>query len=511
METLAFFALCVFTLCVRDGEAVRGLRPGREKYYSPEKDFTCLDGSDTVPFQLVNDDYCDCNDGSDEPGTAACPNMLFHCVNAGHKSDDVFSSRVNDKICDCCDGSDEWGTEVSCPNTCQEMGRKAHEEQNRLRELHEQGYQKKLEYSAQGKQKTEESRSSLSQKEAELDVVRREVEELASVKDAAEEPETAAKEEHKERWDAERVVREEAEGRDKARFGFDELDSNSDGLVTVDELRMRYELDDDEDGDVSEEEALGYLNSQPSMDFDAFYSNAWETIADRCQFQHPPPTPPPIQPPYAPPPEDRGMDPEDDNEDYDSDDEDEYDSDDDDDGDADADHGAAMSDYDDDTKALIATADAARSAHREADDRRTGIEREITELKKYLDIPYGVEFEFSQLYNQCYEYTDREYTYKMCSFGKVTQRPKNGGRETNLGTWGKWNGPSDNLYSVMRYEDGEKCWNGPSRSATISIVCGMEEKLFSASEPNRCEYAMEFSTPAVCEAGKHAPHGHQEL
>ncbi len=60
METLAFFALCVFTLCVRDGEAVRGLRPGREKYYSPEKDFTCLDGSDTVPFQLVNDDYCDC-------------------------------------------------------------------------------------------------------------------------------------------------------------------------------------------------------------------------------------------------------------------------------------------------------------------------------------------------------------------------------------------------------------------------------------------------------------------
>jgi len=38
-------------------------------FYDPAKDFTCLDGSLSVPFSSVNDDYCDCADGTDEPGT----------------------------------------------------------------------------------------------------------------------------------------------------------------------------------------------------------------------------------------------------------------------------------------------------------------------------------------------------------------------------------------------------------------------------------------------------------
>lgn len=38
--------------------------------YEPnnKQTFQCLDGSAQIPYEHLNDDYCDCADGSDEPG-----------------------------------------------------------------------------------------------------------------------------------------------------------------------------------------------------------------------------------------------------------------------------------------------------------------------------------------------------------------------------------------------------------------------------------------------------------
>lgn len=89
-------------------ERIRGVREKDRSLYISEHSntFKCKDDSAVIRLNQVNDDYCDCeSDGSDEPGTEACPNGKFFCLPEERY---MPSSRVNDGICDCCDGSDEW-------------------------------------------------------------------------------------------------------------------------------------------------------------------------------------------------------------------------------------------------------------------------------------------------------------------------------------------------------------------------------------------------------------------
>jgi protein kinase C substrate 80K-H len=147
----------------------RGVHPSFLSQYKPKgTTWTCLDGTKTIPWSAVNDDYCDCIDGSDEPGTffsavvftkflqaspgtSACSGNTFYCENEGHVGASIPSSRVNDGLCGplfalrypsstdaslepaCCDGSDEPAG--VCENTCAAVGELYRQKQEAARKL----------------------------------------------------------------------------------------------------------------------------------------------------------------------------------------------------------------------------------------------------------------------------------------------------------------------------------------------------------------------------------------
>ncbi|KAI5056694.1 hypothetical protein GOP47_0028512 [Adiantum capillus-veneris] len=119
--------LLVF-ICVTSAAAstpglnLRGVSPQDVSYYKSGHLLWCRDGSKRFSLARLNDDFCDCPDGTDEPGTSACPNGRFYCTNQKQAPRWVFASRVNDGICDCCDGSDEYNGKMQCKPVCNEEG-----------------------------------------------------------------------------------------------------------------------------------------------------------------------------------------------------------------------------------------------------------------------------------------------------------------------------------------------------------------------------------------------------
>eukprot|EP00557_Chaetoceros_sp_GSL56_P014863 CAMPEP_0176485406 /NCGR_PEP_ID=MMETSP0200_2-20121128/5021_1 /TAXON_ID=947934 /ORGANISM="Chaetoceros sp., Strain GSL56" /LENGTH=852 /DNA_ID=CAMNT_0017882045 /DNA_START=92 /DNA_END=2653 /DNA_ORIENTATION=- len=113
---------------------------------------------------------------------------------------------------------------------------------------------------------------------------------------------------------------------------------------------------------------------------------------------------------------------------------------------------------------------------------------------------YGTNGELYALRNQCFSITSGKYTYEVCLFGRAYQRE--GSAKTGGTDLGKWNGSSmDDITGtrVWKWTGGAKCWNGPSRSATVFVTCGSETTLISADEPNICEYEFRMESYIACD------------
>lgn len=150
--------ILLFSLAAVIGvEKIRGVSPANAGQYrraiSHRKNtFTCFDKSKTIPLERVNDGYCDCPDGSDEPGTNACGTGEFYCRNTGSVAKVIPKWLVDDGICDCCDGSDEAGNPYAhCEDVCGAIRSRSIKLRNNITNMTIEGAKLRTKYSDRGR------------------------------------------------------------------------------------------------------------------------------------------------------------------------------------------------------------------------------------------------------------------------------------------------------------------------------------------------------------------------
>ncbi|CAO2825580.1 unnamed protein product [Amaranthus hypochondriacus] len=207
LKLIQFVSILIFVIpSIVRSSSILGISPEDEKYYNTASEFIkCKDGSKKINRNQLNDDFCDCPDGSDEPGTSACPNARFYCRNVGHMPLILYSSRVNDGICDCCDGSDEYDGQVKCENTCWEAGKAARDKLKKKIATYQEGV-------ALRQKEVEQAKVAFAKDEAELSKLKSEEKVLKDlVQQLKDHKEQIEKAEEKERLEKERLEKEKEE------------------------------------------------------------------------------------------------------------------------------------------------------------------------------------------------------------------------------------------------------------------------------------------------------------
>ncbi|KAL3427765.1 glucosidase II beta subunit-like protein [Phlyctema vagabunda] len=543
IEAIVLLGTAATSVIASEPAGPRGVGPEFLKFYENKETFTCISNPSIVlkPSQ-VNDDYCDCPDGSDEPGTAACtslsplsppqpiagvPNTTlalpgFYCQNKGHLPGYIPFTYINDGVCDyeiCCDGSDEWegvgGTK--CEDKCKEIGK----EWRKLDDIRQKAAKQA------GKKRDELVAEAITLRKGVEDSIRKLQKEIKEKEASA--AELLKKYEDVQRRERGRIVKSKGKGSKVTILA---------GLarVRVEELRLAListvAKKDDLSAKVTElETILAKFKEERNPNFNdegvKRAVKAWEDYAakkateldDSAEDRDIESI---IKPDSA---ENGGIEWAQ----YETEDEE---------SDIDAlykfeeylpepvrewvhskmsalrvmliENGILADNIDSKSESVLVTS--ARAAYQSVTDEVTEKSSKVGDLERDLSKDYGPADIFRALKGSCVSKDSGEYTYELCWLDKTTQKSKKGGGHTGMGNYvrldkmevddeiaadGKGLGKGERL--VLHYENGQHCWNGPNRQTIVVLGCAEKDEIWKVVEQEKCSYRMDVGTPAVCD------------
>ncbi|KAG1902835.1 glucosidase II beta subunit-like-domain-containing protein [Suillus fuscotomentosus] len=529
MHPWLLLALALPSLAALD--KTHGVPPSLISKYVPStkgsrQTWTCLDGSKEIAWSAVNDDYCDCQDGSDEPGSSACPNNKFYCRNEGHIGATIQSSHVNDGLCEqeCCDGSDELPG--MCPNTCQEVGAEHKKKMEAERKLRKTGSKIRSSYIAYAHKEKKRLETLIADLVKEIETREKEVERLRDIAERAESLSAAELEhkkqsplyqsllvhntalkslqtEHKKHLEREKALGDiltslrtgynpnyqdmavlEAVRGWEALAGLPHINDvrkGDDGEADATTEKQKTEDDVEDEGlwnAAKIEKELDQLIKTDHvtllLEHDQLVgpASAQSLLLDISAY-----LPDALLPSYYSFRDSVlsalsvfGIG-----------------------------HGGTSDTSAESNRARVALSDAEHSLKLTQDEQRTANE----DLMDLFDPDgFGPEGEWKKLDGTCLSKDTGEYTYEVCLFDEARQIPKSGGSGFSLGKFSSWNKAArpgePEYYTRQHYTQGAKCWNGPHRSVELVLTCGTENTLLTVAEMEKCEYQITGTTPALC-------------
>ncbi|KAF2865929.1 glucosidase 2 subunit beta precursor [Massariosphaeria phaeospora] len=551
--------LPLLTICANaasEAPRPRGVGPEFAKFYKDAESFTCISNpSIKLEVSRLNDDYCDCPDGSDEPGTAACsyisplspaqPSRVktgqfnetlalpgYYCKNKGHLPGYIPFTNVNDGVCDyelCCDGSDEWEGVggVKCEDRCAKIGKEwRKQDEARQKSLTAANKRRKeLVVEAGRLRKEVEDRiltlqTQIQSQEIKTEALTKSLAEVERqekgkvIKGAGKGGKVTvlaslAKDRIQELVDNLSRVKDE---RETARTRIEELEAilkrfkeeynpnfNDEGVKRAVKAWEDYAAQERPGPDSARDRDLEEIlkpDSESAIKWEEYEAPEESDVDVLYKFEE-----------YLPDPVRKWVD-----------------------------HklrdlrillienGILADPHTSDTPESQAVA----SAREQLAGATRELDADKSELQKHredLDKDYGPDSVFRALQGHCVEQDSGEYTYEHCFLDKTTQKPKKGGGHTGMGNFvrietiavdedlpadGK--GLGSGVRWALVYEGGQHCWNGPNRSTMVVLACAEKDEMWKIVEQEKCVYRMEVGTPAVCgiKEGKEAP-VHSEL